>query len=161
MDVVFRVWQSNYYGFGVEGNPDAAVVKHFRSTVRKELGLFNARVEATRKKHCPPKKEPAPRITDASQKDYFNMESAKLLNGRTCNKNICPRRSAGARRVPLKVRTSCSPEYDVSKWTLTRDSTVSTTSTRRALRMSWIRMTWRSRTITIGTNTIMIMCENA
>ena len=37
------------------------------------------------------------------------MESAKLLNGRTCNKNICPRRSAGARRVSVEGQDFMHP----------------------------------------------------
>ena len=99
LDLVHRVWAMNYYGFGVEGKADEQVLKHFRSSVRVALRQYNQKVVEARQKERDAKKYAS--YPDGDQEDYYNLESAKIFNTKTVNKNICPVKS-GARRVSVE-----------------------------------------------------------
>ena len=105
MEMVFKVWKTDYYGYGLEKMPGKPVLQEFRGRIGVELHKMNLAAQAARQKHLTNKKLELPESGEDAYVDYFVQERAKLANPRTIRKTVVRRKPPPtAPTAPLRQR---------------------------------------------------------
>lgn len=81
MEIVLRVWKTNFFGFGVEDKPSEEELTLFRDVVTEELRVFDWQAKQSKQKHKENRRDTS--SNDDGVEDYFSQEMGKLWNART------------------------------------------------------------------------------
>ena len=96
MEVVYKLYKAEYYGYGLEQLPDKTVRQEFRGKLRVEMAKFNKSADQSRKKFLAHKGVMAQRTRvqyeESENEGYFNQNRAKLSNKRTAQRKIAQKK---------------------------------------------------------------------
>lgn len=83
MEAIFKLWKTQFFGFGLQKLPGRKIMDHFRVQARAVIAEQTARANEARRKSVE-------RMEGEEPADYYNMESAKLWNIHTTRKTLLP-----------------------------------------------------------------------
>ena len=93
MDMLYKYWSKNYFGYGLDNKPSKVLSNAFRKNAAKELLVYDQKVKKSRDIYN--KKQEVEVYSDDDAVDYCSSERIKLLNARTAKKNVAPDKSYG------------------------------------------------------------------
>ena len=103
MEIAYKLWKAEFYGFGLEGFYDHRVVDIYRAALKIALDEFNVKAALSKRK-----KDDSDLYEDKENEvdyvDYFNLEAAKLKNTRAVKKTIVGRKTPGNTGSTAKKR---------------------------------------------------------